>query len=57
MNGSISNVFGSGSNYTVAAVMTFNAAHGTLGLNLVDNDSIVDRAGNPLGARAPATAT
>ena len=49
VNASISNVYGSGSTYTVVAVMTSNAAHGTLGLNLVDNDSIIDKAANPLG--------
>ena len=49
VNASITNVYGSGSSYTVVAVMTSNAAHGTLGLNLVDNDSIIDQAGIPLG--------
>jgi hypothetical protein len=43
----IASVTGSGSSYLVT-VSTGSGA-GTLGLNLVDNDSIVDQANNPLG--------
>jgi formylglycine-generating enzyme required for sulfatase activity len=50
VNGSISSISGSGSIYTVTVLMTPNTpANGTLGLNLVDNDSIIDKAHNPLG--------
>jgi hypothetical protein len=45
--GSVTGVSGSGSVYTVSA--TTGAGDGTLGLNLVDNNSIQDGAGNPLG--------
>src|SRR5581483_7809424 len=44
---SISNVSGSGSTYTVTA--SAGTGDGTLGLNLFDDDSIIDAAGNPLG--------
>ncbi len=43
----ITGVTGSGSTYTVTA--TVGTGSGTLGLNLVDDDSIVDTVGNPLG--------
>ena len=43
----ISSVTGSGSQYVVAAGT--GSGNGTLGLNVVDNDSIVDTAANPLG--------
>jgi formylglycine-generating enzyme required for sulfatase activity len=47
---SISSFAGSGTTYTLAALLTPTAiASGTLGLNLVDNDSIVDEVGNRLG--------
>ncbi len=56
VNASIVNFYGSGSTYTVVAMMTLNSsAHGTLGLNLVDNDSIIDRARNPLGGAGNGT--
>ncbi|NBO91708.1 MAG: Ig-like domain repeat protein [Planctomycetia bacterium] len=42
----ITNVTGSGSTYTVTVA---TGVDGSLGLNLVDNDSIVDGAGNKLG--------
>ena len=44
---SITSVTGSGTTWTVTANSGSNS--GTLGLNLVDNDSIVDLTGNPLG--------
>ncbi len=44
---SIASVAGSGSSYTVT--VNTGTGSGTLGLNLVDNDSIVDGSGNPLG--------
>lgn len=43
----ITSVTGSGTTWTVSAGT--GTAYGTLGLNLVDNDSIVDAAGGPLG--------
>jgi hypothetical protein len=43
----ITGVTGSGSSYTVTA--STGSGSGTLGLNLVDHDSIRDLAGNPLG--------
>ncbi len=43
----ISNVSGSGTTYTVAVAT--GTGTGTLGLNLVDDDSIIDPATNPLG--------
>jgi hypothetical protein len=43
----ITGVSGSGATYTVTA--STGTGSGTLGLNLVDNDSIVDAVGNPLG--------
>jgi hypothetical protein len=43
----VSGVSGSGTTYTVTA--STGTGSGTLGLNLVDNDSIGDGAGNPLG--------
>ncbi len=52
---SISNVSGSGSSYTVT--VSTGSGDGTLGLNLVDDDSITDAAGNALGGAARATAT
>ena len=45
--GTIASVSGSGAAYTVTVNNV--SGNGTLGLNLVDNDSIVDQAGNPLG--------
>ena len=44
---SISNVSGSGASYTVTA--STGTGDGTLGLNLIDNDTIVDTTANPLG--------
>lgn len=44
---SITSVSGSGSTWTVTAAPGVNT--GTLGLNLVDNDTIIDAAGNRLG--------
>ncbi|MGH7893884.1 MAG: hypothetical protein ACREQL_04400, partial [Candidatus Binatia bacterium] len=44
---SITSVSGSGSSYTVA--VNTGSGSGTLGLNLVDDDSIIDAAGNKLG--------
>ena len=46
-SGTIASVSGSGTSYTVMVNNLLGV--GTLGLNLVDNDSIVDSAGNPLG--------
>jgi hypothetical protein len=43
----VTGVAGAGSTYTVSA--STGSGSGTLGLNLVDNDSIKDLAGNPLG--------
>ena len=43
----ITGVSGSGSQYTVTA--NTGTGSGTLGLNLVDNDSILDASANPLG--------
>ncbi len=43
----ITSVTGSGSTWTVSA--STGNGNGTLGLNLVDNDSILDATGNPLG--------
>src|SRR5207244_4886894 len=45
---SITGVSGSGTIYTVA--VNTGSGDGTLGLNLVDDDSITDAAGNQLGA-------
>jgi hypothetical protein len=45
--GTISNVTGSGATYTIT--VTGVTGNGTLGLNLIDDDSIQDIAGNPLG--------
>lgn len=50
---SITGVTGSGSTYTVTA--NTGTGSGSLGLNLVDNDSIVDGAGNKLGGTNTAT--
>jgi hypothetical protein len=47
----ITNVSGSGASYTVTA--SSGSGSGTLGLNLTDNDSIVDGAGNKLGGTNP----
>jgi hypothetical protein len=47
----ITNVSGSGANYTVTA--SSGSGTGELGLNLTDNDSIVDGAGNKLGGTNP----
>src|SRR6266542_3141297 len=44
---SISGVSGSGSSYTVT--VNTGSGDGTIGLNLVDDDSIIDGVGNPLG--------
>jgi beta-lactamase superfamily II metal-dependent hydrolase len=44
---SVTNVTGSGTTYTVSAAT--GTGNGTLGLNLVDDDTIVDTAGNKLG--------
>jgi Bacterial Ig-like domain len=44
---SISSVTGSGTTYSVTA--STGSGNGTLGLNLVDNNSIIDGANNPLG--------
>ena len=43
----ITSVSGSGSQYTVTA--NTGTGNGTLGLNLVDNDTILDASANPLG--------
>src|SRR5205807_9698771 len=48
---SITGVSGSGSSYTVT--VNTGTGDGTLGLNLVDDDSIVDVAGNTLGGTGP----
>ena len=48
---SISNVSGSGSSYTVTAAT--GTGDGTLRLDVVDDDSILDLAGNPLGGADP----
>jgi len=48
---SITGVAGSNNIYTVTA--STGSGDGTLGLNLVDNDSIVDGAGNKLGGSGP----
>ena len=48
--GTIAQVSGSGSTYTVTVNNV--SGNGTLGLNLVDNNSIVDQYGNPLGGPA-----
>lgn len=45
----IASVTGSGSSYTVTVNNIPATGSGTVGLNLVDDDSIVDAAGNPLG--------
>ncbi|MGA2258416.1 MAG: PA14 domain-containing protein, partial [Thermoguttaceae bacterium] len=45
--GTIASVSGSGPTYTVTVNNV--SGNGTLGLNLVDNDSITDQFGNPLG--------
>ena len=45
--GTIASVSGSGSTYTVTVNNV--SGNGTLGLDLVDNDSITDSSGNPLG--------
>ena len=54
-SGTISSLSGVAANYVVT--VSGVSGNGTLGLNLVDNDSIVDAVGNPLGGVAPATAT
>ena len=43
----VTNVTGSGTTYTVT--LSSGTGNGTLGLNLVDDDSIIDAATNPLG--------
>ena len=48
--GTIASVSGSGSTYTVTVNNV--SGNGTLGLNLVDNNSIVDQSNNPLGGSA-----
>jgi len=45
----ITSVTGSGTIWTVVAATGGDNGNGTLGLNLVDNDSIIDVASNPLG--------
>ena len=47
----ITSVSGSGSQYTVTA--NTGTGNGTLGLNLVDNDTILDTSANPLGGTGP----
>ena len=47
----ITQVTGSGADYTVSVVT--GAGQGTLGLNLVDDDSITDSLGDPLGGTGP----
>jgi hypothetical protein len=47
----ITNVSGSGASYTVTA--SSGSGSGTLGLNLTDNDSIADAAGNKVGGTNP----
>ena len=47
----ITAVSGSGSQYTVTA--NTGTGNGTLGLNLVDNDTILDTSANPLGGTGP----
>ena len=47
MSGTIASVTGGGTDYFVT--VTGVSGLGTLGLNLVDDDTIVDQAGNPLG--------
>ncbi|HXA18384.1 MAG TPA: lamin tail domain-containing protein [Thermoanaerobaculia bacterium] len=44
---SVTNVTGSGTTYTVT--ISTGTGSGTVGLNLVDDDSIIDVVGNPLG--------
>jgi MSHA biogenesis protein MshQ len=44
---SISSITGSGSTWTVTADPGYGA--GTIGLNIVDDDSVIDALGNPLG--------
>jgi len=51
----VTNVSGSGSSYTVTA--NTGGGSGTLGLNLVDNDSILDGSANPLGGPGAGTGT
>lgn len=50
VSASISSFSGSGTTYNVAALLSnTTVAHGSLTLKLVDNDSIIDQVGNPLG--------
>ena len=48
---SVTALSGSGAGYTVTA--STGSGSGTLGLNLVDNDSVKDAAANPLGGQGP----
>ncbi len=52
---SISSVTGSGTSYTVT--VNTGTGSGTIGLNLVDDDSIVDSNANPLGGTGTTTAS
>ena len=45
----ITGISGSGTSYTVTASTFAGPGSGTLGLNLVDDDTIIDTLGNPLG--------
>ena len=47
----IDNVSGGGSAYTVT--VTHNGGVGTIGLHLVDDNTVIDSAGNPLGGSSP----
>ena len=49
-SGTIASVNGSGSSYTVTVDNV--SGNGTLGLNLVDSNTIIDQYGNPLGGPA-----
>jgi hypothetical protein len=53
--GTVTGVSGSGTTYTVSLLVT--APGGTLRLDLVDNDSIVDSVGNPLGGSGAGNGT
>ena len=54
VTGTIASATGSGTSYVVS--VTGISGDGTLGLNLIDNDSIVDLAGNVLYAASPTAA-
>lgn len=49
----ITSVTGSGTTYTVVVNAVAGSSRGTVGLNLADNDSIVDAFDNPLDGRNP----